>query len=76
MPTSTYQDDEVERVYENIEEALKGFKRTDNLILMRDWKAVVEEKKEGSIVGKYVLSKRNERGDRSVEFCSKHKLWS
>ena len=47
---------------------------TDNLILMRDWNAVVEEGKEGSIVGKYGLGKRNESGDRLVEFCAKDKL--
>ena len=47
---------------------------TDNLILMRDWNAVVEEGKEGSIGGKYGLGKRNESGDRLVEFCAKDKL--
>ena len=36
MPTSTYEDGEVERVYEEIEEVLKGVKGADNLILMGD----------------------------------------
>ena len=52
MPTPTYQDNKVERVYEEIEEVLKGLKGTDNLILMGDWNVVVKEEKEGNIVGK------------------------
>ena len=53
---------------------MKGPKETDNLILMRDWNAVVGKIKEGNIVGKYGLDKRNERGGRLVEFCTIHKL--
>ena len=34
---------------------------------------MVEEGKKG-IGGKYSLDKQNERGDRLVEFCAKHKL--
>ena len=74
IPTSTYEDDEVERVYEEIEDVLNGVKGTDNMILMGDWNAVVGEGKDGNIVGKYGLDKRNERRDRLVGFCTKHKL--
>ena len=54
MPTSIYENDEVEHVYEEEGEVFKG---TDNLILMVDWNAVVGEEKEGNIVGKYGLGK-------------------
>ena len=74
MPASTYEDGEVERVYEEIEKVLKGVKRTDNLILMGDSNVILGEEKEESIVGKYGLGKQNERGERLVKFCMKHKL--
>ena len=67
-------DDEEEPVYKETEEVLKGVEGTNNLILIGDWNDVVREKEEGSIVGKYGLAKRNERGGRFVEFCAKHKL--
>ena len=48
VPTLTYEDDKVARVYEEIEEVLKGLQGEDNLIFMDDWNAVVEGKR-----GKY-----------------------
>ena len=74
MPTSTYEDDKEKRVYEKIEELLKGVKGMDNLILIGDCNAVVGEWKEGNFVEEHGLGKRNERVDRLVEFCAKHKL--
>ena len=73
MPTSTYEDDQVERVYEEIE-VLKRVKGVYNLILMRDWNGVVGKGKEESTVDKYGLSNRNEREVRLAEFCVKHML--
>ena len=46
MPTSTYKDCKVGRVYEEIEEVLEYLKGADNLILMEDRNAVVGERKE------------------------------
>ena len=71
MSMSTYEDNEVERVYEEIKEVLKEVKGTDNLILLGDCKAMARE---GRIVGKYGRRKRNEHGDRLVESYAEHKL--
>ena len=46
MPTSTNEEYNVERVYEEIDELLKEFKGTDNLIPMGDWNVVVEKEKQ------------------------------
>lgn len=67
MPTSNSSEMELEEVYKGIEE-VKG---DENLIIMGDWNAVVGEE---SLVGNYGLRNRNERGDRLIDFCSKHKL--
>jgi hypothetical protein len=73
MPTTEYEDEAVEEVYEEIEELIKHVKGDENLIL-GDWNAIVGEGKDGRITGNYGLGKRNKRGERLVEFCDKHKL--
>ncbi|XP_025406587.1 craniofacial development protein 2-like [Sipha flava] len=75
MPTSNSNDSQVEEVYEQIEKAIDTIKGEENLIIMGDWNAIVGEGKgERNIMGKYGLGKRNDRGDRLVEFCAKHDL--
>ena len=47
MPTTDYKDDEVDAVYERIEELLdKETKNKDYTLVMGDWNAVVGEDKE------------------------------
>ena len=41
---------------------------------MLDWNAVVGEEEDGSVIGKYGLGRKNERGERLIEFCKKNKL--
>ena len=74
MPTSNAEDEEIEKLYEEVEEKIKYAKGDENLIIMGDWNAVVGKGKEGNIVGEYGLGKRNDRGARLVEFCAKYKL--
>ena len=74
MPTSTDDIGEVEKVYEDIEELIKLTKHKDNLIIMGDFNAVIGEGSDGIEVGKYGLGKRNDRGDRLIEFCRQHEL--
>lgn len=69
MPTSKSNDEEVKEVYAGIEELLKHTKPHDNVIIMGDFNAVVGEGREGREVRDFDLSKRNERGERVVEFC-------
>jgi len=65
---------EVEKVYEDIEKLIKLTKQKDNLIIMGDRNAVIGEGSNGKEVGNYGLGKRNERGDRLLEFCRQHEL--
>ena len=74
MPTSACEDEEIEVMYDNIEEVIKYVKGDENLIVMGDWNAIVGEGKVDKIVGKFGLGKRNERGERLIEFCQKYKL--
>src|SRR5436190_16121652 len=74
MPTSAHGDDEVEEVYEQIEEQIALIKGDENLIILGDWNTVVGEGKEGNVVGSHGLGARNDRGERLVEFCVNNKL--
>jgi hypothetical protein len=53
---------------------IKHVKGDESLIILGDWNAIVGEGKDWRITGNYDLGKRNERGERLVEFCDKHKL--
>jgi len=70
MPTSSHGDDEIEEMYEQIDEVIKLSKEKDNLIIMGDWNAVVRETQEQGISGAFGLGKRNKRGERLIEFCN------
>ena len=74
MPTSSYSDEEVEEVYEQVEEVIQRTKRGACQIVMGDWNSQVGEGREGKTIGDYGLGKRNNRGDRLVEFCEQHNL--
>jgi hypothetical protein len=62
MPTSGYKDEEVEVVYEHLEEKMENVKKNDNLIIPGEWNAVVGEEQKGDAVGKNGLGFRNNRG--------------
>jgi len=74
MPTINANDEEVEEVYAGIEELIKLTKGEDNLIIMDDWNAVVEEGVDGQLVSHYGLGVRNDRGERLVDFCKKYNM--
>ncbi|XP_008178606.1 uncharacterized protein LOC103307918 [Acyrthosiphon pisum] len=74
MPTTQANDEEIEEIYEKIEELISLTNSKENLIIMGDWNAIVGESTDGREVGKYGLGTRNERGDRLVEFCRQHDL--
>ena len=74
MPTSSSEDEKVDEVYEQINEFIEAEKGNDYLILMGDWNAVIGEGEHGRDVSKYGHGRRNERGEKLVEFCREKKL--
>src|SRR6476469_9786290 len=74
LPTTDYEDEEVEKVYDQLEEILGKQKGTDNVIVIGDFNAVVGEGKEDRVVGKFGLGKRNDRTERLIEFCKSQNL--
>jgi exonuclease III len=74
MPTSTHGDQEVEAMYEQLSRVIDKQKGKEYLVVMGDWNAVVGEGRDGLEVGNFGLGKKNERGERLIEFCRRHKL--
>ena len=69
MPTSEYEDDEVEKLYDTIEEILEEDGKGDtNSIILGDWNSVVGEESYKNIVGSHRLGRRNHRGQMLVDF--------
>lgn len=71
MPTSECEEKEIEEMYEKIEELVDKQKGSDNVIVMGDWNAVVGEGREDNVVGQFGLGRRNDRGEKLVEFCKR-----
>jgi len=74
MPTSEEEDDEVERIYEKLNDLIKTVKGEENLTILGDFNTTVGEEKEKNIVGKYGLGIRNPRGEILLEFCVRNNL--
>ena len=62
-------------MYAKLEEIMRKQKGTDYVaVVMGDMNAVIGEGRHGSEVGEYGLGKRNERGERLLEFCRTNQL--
>jgi len=61
MPTSTHNHDEIESMYDQIEELIDEEKGNTHLIIMGDWNAVVGETKEDKIAGNFGIGKRERK---------------
>lgn len=74
MPTSDYDDEDVEKVYDEIEELMNKGKGREYVAIVGDWNAVVGEGREEKAVGPYGLGSRNERGSILADFCKRKQL--
>src|SRR6218665_1436782 len=74
MPTTNHEEEEVENMYERLEEVLDRTKGTDYVVKMGDWNAVVGEGADGKSIGKYGLGRRNNRGEKLTELCNRREL--
>ena len=71
IPTLKYEDEEVEQIYDQIEDIIRGQKGNTNVIVIGDFNARVGEGSDGKVIGKYGLGKRNDRGQILSNFCKK-----
>lgn len=74
MPTTAHEEEEVDAMYDQLENMLEEIKGTDYVILMGDWNAVVGEGGVDGCMGNYGLGKRNKRGQKLIDFCIRQQL--
>ena len=73
-PTLDHSDEEIEEYYDEVAKTLKTVKSDEILIVMGDMNAKIGKGKSGSTVGEHGLGKRNERGERLINFCNEMNL--
>jgi len=75
-PTSTYDDEVIEDMYEEINKLLDSVP-TKYTMVLGDFNAKIgmRMKGESAIMGKYGIGIRNERGDRLIEFAASRQLY-
>jgi hypothetical protein len=72
MPTSDYEDEEVEELYDRIEDILEEVGKCDaNTIILGDWNSVVGDESNSNICGPYGLGNRNKRDEMLIDFCGR-----
>ena len=76
MPTSDHPDDEVDKIYDEIEDLMKSEKGQTYTAVLGDWNASLGEGRDGDVVGPHGLGNRNDRGDKLAEFCQRTGLFA
>jgi exonuclease III len=72
MPMSDYEDEEVEELYDRIEDILEEDGKGDtNTIIMGDWNSSVGDKSNDNICGPYGLGNRNTTGQMLIDFLER-----
>jgi len=75
MSTSEHEDDEVEELYDIIEEILEEDGKGDtNTIIMGDWNSVVGDESYRNIVGPHDLGRKNHIRQMLINFCERNGL--
>ena len=72
-PTIIDEEDEVEQLYEDLQD-LELTPKTDVLLITGDWNAKVGSQEIPGVTGKFGLGVQNEAEQRLTEFCQKNPL--
>ena len=70
-PTSTAEEAEVERFYEDLQDLLELTPQKDVLFIIGDWNAKVGSQETPGVTGKFGLGVQNEAGQRLIEFAKR-----
>jgi len=77
-PTTAATDEEMERFYQDLSQAVKQVSKGDMLLVMGDFNAKVGRRELSamlSAVGLYGLGETNEAGEQLEDFCLEHELF-
>ena len=65
---------EVERFHEDLQEFIELTPKKDVLFIIGDWNAKAGSQETPGVMGKFGLGRRNEAGQRLIEFCQENAL--
>ena len=68
-PTSTVEEAEVERFYEDLRDLSQLTPKKDVLFIIGDWNAKVGSQETPGVTGKFGLGIRSEAGQRLIDIC-------
>ena len=74
-PTQDRDGEKIETFYQEIQNGIKYAKSDEVICIMGDLNAYVGDERYQNIVGMHGLSRRNERGERLIQFCQENKLF-
>ena len=72
--TADNNDDEIDKFYEQLDEAIKQCRSQDIRIIMGDFNAKVGGERDSRAAVPFGLGQRNERGSRLVEWCTANRF--
>ena len=75
-PTADCNGNDIEELYDNLQQQLDEVDKNNMLLLMGDWNAKVRTNRETwhGTIGRHGYGDMNERGERLLEFCSENQL--
>ena len=73
-PTTEAEKSTIDDFYMDLQQILDDVPKKDAILVIGDWNAKVGEKAVPDIVGKFGLGKRNEAGERLIDFCQENHM--
>ena len=73
-PTQDHDCEEIEKFYQKIQNGIKYAKSDEVICIVGDLNAKDGDERYQNIVEMHDLSRRNERGERLIQFCQENKL--
>ena len=74
VPTQDNDGEDIEKFHQEIQNGIKYAKSDEVICIMGDLNAKVGDERYQNIVGMHGLRRRNERGERKIQFCQENKL--
>ncbi|CAF4976587.1 unnamed protein product, partial [Rotaria sp. Silwood1] len=73
-PTTEAEESTIDDFYMDLQQILDDIPKKDAILIIGDWNAKVGETAVPDIVGKFGLGKRNEAGERLIDFCQENHM--
>ncbi|CAF4370858.1 unnamed protein product, partial [Rotaria magnacalcarata] len=73
-PTTEAEESTIEDFYMELQQTLDDIPKKDAVLIIGDWNAKVGETAVPGVAGKFGLGKRNEAGEKLIDFCQENHM--